>query len=191
MSPPEAAAPPERGAPALAVAAWVERGVDRAGRAAAWLTLAIAGLMAANVLLRYGFSIGSVWAQELEWHLLAPLVLVGMTYALQKGDHVRVDVFYARYPPRAQAAVDLLSAVLAVAIAVLVIRYSIGYVNQSYSIGEISSDPGGLTHRWLLKALIPMGFALFALQAAAQGVQAAMRLAGPGAAEAAATRPPQ
>jgi TRAP-type mannitol/chloroaromatic compound transport system permease small subunit len=191
MSPPEAAAPPERGAPALAVAAWVERGVDRTGRAAAWLTLAIAGLMAANVLLRYGFSIGSVWAQELEWHLLAPLVLVGMTYALQKGDHVRVDVFYARYPPRAQAAVDLLSAVLAVAIAVLVIRYSIGYVNQSYSIGEISSDPGGLTHRWLLKALIPMGFALFALQAAAQGVQAALRLAGPGAAEAAATRPPQ
>lgn len=191
MSPPEAAAPPERGEPALAVAAWVERGVDRAGRAAAWLTLAIAGLMAANVLLRYGFSIGSVWAQELEWHLLAPLVLVGMTYALQKGDHVRVDVFYAHYPPRAQAAVDLLSAVLAVAIAVLVIRYSIGYVNQSYSIGEISPDPGGLTHRWLLKALIPMGFALFALQAAAQGVQAALRLAGRGADETAATRPPQ
>jgi TRAP-type mannitol/chloroaromatic compound transport system permease small subunit len=179
------------GAPARAVVAWVERSVDLAGRAAAWLTLAIAALMAANVLLRYGFSIGSVWAQELEWHLLAPLVLVGMTYALQKGDHVRVDVFYAHYPPRAQAAVDLLSALLAVAIAVLVVRYSIGYVEQSYSIGEISSDPGGLTHRWLLKALIPLGFALFGLQAAAQGVQAALRLAGPGAREAAATRPPQ
>ena len=40
------------------------------------------------------------------------------------------------------------------------------------SIGEISSDPGGLTHRWMLKALIPVGFALFALQAAAQGVAA-------------------
>lgn len=190
MNRPEAVVPQERGAPARAVVAWVERCVDLAGRAAAWLTLAIAVLMAANVLLRYGFSIGSVWAQELEWHLLAPLVLVGMTYALQKGDHVRVDVFYAHYPPRAQAAVDLLSAVLAVAIAVLVVRYSIGYVGQSYSIGEISSDPGGLTHRWLLKALIPLGFVLFALQAAAQGVQAALRLVGPGTAEAA-TRPPQ
>ncbi|RYY69014.1 MAG: TRAP transporter small permease subunit, partial [Comamonadaceae bacterium] len=124
----------------------------------------------------YLFSIGSVWAQELEWHLLAPLVLVGMTYALQKGEHVRVDVLYARYSPRGQAAVDLFSAVLAVAFALLVIRYSVNFVSQSYAIGEISADPGGLTHRWVLKAMIPAGFALFAVQAAAQGVAAARRL---------------
>jgi TRAP-type mannitol/chloroaromatic compound transport system permease small subunit len=153
----------------------VERVVDLVGRGAAWLTLAIVVLMATNVLLRYAFSIGSVWSQELEWHLLAPLVLFGMTYALMKGDHVRVDVFYARFGPRGQAAVDVLSAVLAVAVAALVIRYSIPYVQQSYSINEISNDPGGLTHRWLLKALIPLGFALFALQAAAQGVMAVLR----------------
>lgn len=160
------------------LAAWVDavdRLVDRIGRAAAWLTLAVALLMAANVLLRYGFSIGSVWSQELEWHLLVPLVLVGMTYALNKGEHVRVDVFYARLSPRGQAAVDVLSAGLAVAVSLLVIRYAIPYVGQSYAINEISPDPGGLTHRWVLKALIPLGFALFALQAAAQGVAAALR----------------
>jgi TRAP-type mannitol/chloroaromatic compound transport system permease small subunit len=165
------------GSAARGFVAAVDRGVDRIGRAAAWLTLAIVCLMAANVLLRYAFSIGSVWSQELEWHLLAPLVLLGMSYALGKGEHVRVDVFYARFPWRAQATVDLLSALLAVALAVLVIRYSIPYVQQSMSIGEISPDPGGLTHRWLLKALIPLGFALFAVQAAAQAVAAALRLA--------------
>jgi TRAP-type mannitol/chloroaromatic compound transport system permease small subunit len=156
----------------------VDRAVDWVGRAAAWLTLAIVVLMAVDVLLRYGFSIGSVWAQELEWHLLAPLVLFGMTYALQKGDHVRVDIFYARYSPRAQAAVDVFSSLMALAMAILVIRYSIEFVNQSYAINEISADPGGLTHRWMLKALIPVGFALFGVQAAAQGVRAAMRLRG-------------
>lgn len=156
----------------------IDRLVDLTGRTAAWLTLAIVVLMAMNVLLRYAFSIGSVWAQELEWHLLAPLVLAGMTYALQKGEHVRVDVFYARYTPRGQAAIDLLSSLLAVAMAALVIRYSIEFVNQSYAINEISSDPGGLPRRWMLKALIPLGFALFGLQAAAQGVRAALRLAG-------------
>jgi TRAP-type mannitol/chloroaromatic compound transport system permease small subunit len=161
---------------ARAAVARIEHAVDLIGRGAAWLTLAIALLMAVDVLLRYALSIGSVWAQELEWHLLAPLVLFGMTYALQKGDHVRVDVLYARYPARGQAAVDLLSALLAVAMAVLVIRYSINFVAQSYAINEISSDPGGLTHRWLLKALIPVGFALFGLQAAAQAISAALRL---------------
>jgi TRAP-type mannitol/chloroaromatic compound transport system permease small subunit len=156
----------------------IDKAVDRIGRAAAWLTVAIALLMAVNVLLRYAFSIGSVWAQELEWHLLSPLVLLGMTYALQKGDHVRVDVFYARYSPRMQAAVDLVAAVLAVGFAFFVVRYSIAYVGQSYAIDEVSADPGGLTHRWVLKALIPAGFALFAVQAFAQGVDALLRLMG-------------
>ena len=100
--------------------------------------------MATNVLLRYAFSIGSVWSQELEWHLLAPLVLVGMTYALQQGEHVRVDVFYARLPPRAQGGGrPAWRPCWRWLIALLVIRYSIGYVQQSYAIGEISSDPGG------------------------------------------------
>jgi len=171
-----AAGPRAGAAHGRGVEAVVDRTIARIGQAASWLTLVIALLMATNVLLRYGFSIGSVWSQELEWHLLAPLVLVGMTYALNKGDHVRVDVSYARYSPRGRAAVDLLSAVLAVALAGLVIRYSIPYVMQSYNIGEISSDPGGLTHRWVLKAMIPAGFALFAVQAAAQGVGAARRL---------------
>ena len=83
-------------------AARVDHAVERIGHAASWLTLAIVVLMAVNVLLRYAFSIGSVWSQELEWHLLAPLVLVGMTYALQQGEHVRVDIFYARYSARAR-----------------------------------------------------------------------------------------
>jgi TRAP-type mannitol/chloroaromatic compound transport system permease small subunit len=156
--------------------AHVDHAIERIGRAASWLTLAIVVLMAANVLLRYAFSIGSVWSQELEWHLLAPLVLVGMTYALQQGEHVRVDIFYARYPERTKAAIDLLAGVMALVMALLVIRYSINYVQQAYAINEVSSDPGGLTHRWVLKALIPLGFALFALQALAQSAAAARRL---------------
>jgi len=169
---------PAGGALARAYVARVERAVDFIGRTASWLTLVIVVLMAVSVLLRYGFSIGSVWAQELEWHLLAPLVLFGMTYALLKGEHVRVDVFYARYSPRGQAFVDLLAALLAIGMAGLVIRYSIQFVTQSYVINEISNDPGGLTHRWMLKALIPVGFAVFALQASAQAVSAALRLTG-------------
>ena len=165
------------GTSAVGFSAAVDRAVRRIGEIASWLTLAIAALMAVNVLLRYTFSIGSVWSQELEWHLLAPLVLIGMTYALNQSEHVRVDVLYARYSPRAQAAVDLLGSVLAVLLGVLIIRYSINYVLQSYTIDETSADPGGLTHRWILKALIPLGFALFALQAAAQAIAAWRRFA--------------
>lgn len=145
----------------------IDRLVDRIGRLTSWLTLAIVVLMATNVLLRYLFNTGSVWAQELEWHLLAPLILFGMSYALLHGEHVRVDVLYANFQPRKKLVVDIVSALLCIAISLIVIWLSLGYVQQSYVVSEQSADPGGLPYRWLLKALIPAGFALLALQSLA------------------------
>lgn len=158
-----------RAQPALVRA--IERCVGLVGRAASWLALAIVVLMATNVVLRYLFSYGSVWAQELEWHLLTPLIMFAVAYAYLKGDLVRVDVLYTNFPPRAKALVNLASALLCLAIAVIVFYYSMKYVEQSYSIGEQSSDPGGLTHRWVLKAVIPLGFILLALQSVAEMVK--------------------
>jgi TRAP-type mannitol/chloroaromatic compound transport system permease small subunit len=161
---------------ALGTAARIDALTDGVGRAASWLALAIALLMAGNVLLRYAFDTGSVWAQELEWHLLAPLVLAGMSYAQRHGEHVRVDVLYARYGARGQAAVDVLSAALAIAFALFIVKVSLPYVQAAWVIGEGSPDPGGLPHRALLKALIPLGFGLYALQSLAALLQAAVRL---------------
>ncbi len=149
----------------------VEGFIDWMGRAASWLALAIVLLMATNVVLRYLFSVGSVWAQELEWHLLAPLILFVIAWGLQQGEHVRVDVVYTHFSARNKARVDFLSALLSVAISALIVWLSLQYVEQSYAIGEKSSDPGGLTHRWVLKALIPAGFVLLALQSAAEAAK--------------------
>ena len=146
----------------------IEKSIDLLGRATSWLALAIVLLMACNVILRYLFSVGSVWSQELEWHLLAPLILFGIAYALQKGEHVRVDVVYTHFSARNKERVNLVSAVLCLAIAVIVIWLSLQYVQQSYAVAEKSSDPGGLTHRWVLKALIPLGFVFLALQSVAE-----------------------
>ncbi len=145
----------------------IERFIDLTGRATSWLALVIVVLMASNVLLRYLFSAGTVWAQELEWHLLAPLILFGMSYALLHGEHVRVDVLYANFSARNKLLVDLLSAVLCIAISVAVIWLSIHYVQQSFVINEQSSDPGGLPYRWLLKSLIPIGFIFLIVQCVA------------------------
>ena len=154
----------------------IERLIDAVGRATAWLALAIVLLMATNVVLRYLFSYGSVWSQELEWHLLSPLVLFGVAYGFLKGEHVRVDVVYTHFPPRMQIAVNLLAAVLCLGVSVLVVWLSLKYVQQAYEIGEQSSDPGGFTHRWVLKAFIPAGFALLGLQSAAEIAKGVARL---------------
>jgi TRAP-type mannitol/chloroaromatic compound transport system permease small subunit len=135
-------------------------------------------LMATNVLLRYGFSIGSVWAQELEWHLLAPLILFGMSYAMLHGEHVRVDVLYAKFGERRKLWIEVLSQVLCILISAAIIWFSIQYVQQAYVIDERSPDPGGLTHRWVLKALIPLGFSFLILQCVASLLAALEKLRG-------------
>ena len=158
------------------VRARIERFVEVVGNCTSWLSLIIVALMATNVLLRYLFHTGSVWAQELEWHLLVPLVLFGTSYALRHGEHVRVDIFYGRFSPRAKMIVDLVSALLAITISVLFIWYSFHYVQQSYVIGENSPDPGGLPHRYLLKSLIPIGFALLLAQSIASALASIEKL---------------
>ncbi|HNW64119.1 MAG TPA: TRAP transporter small permease subunit [Piscinibacter sp.] len=142
----------------------IEALIDAVGRATLYLTLVMIGLVAVNVLLRYSLSFGSVWSQELEWHLLATIILLGMSYALQRGENVRVDVFYANFTPRAKFIVNLASGVLTLAIALLFIKLSASYVAQSWAIGETSADPGGIPYRWAVKGLIPLGFGLLALQ---------------------------
>jgi TRAP-type mannitol/chloroaromatic compound transport system permease small subunit len=163
-------------AAATGMRAGIERIIDLTGRATSWLALVIVVLMAVNVVLRYLFSYGSVWAQELEWHLLAPLILFGMSYALLHGEHVRVDVLYSNFSERKKLLVDLLSAVLCIVISGIIIWLSINYVQQAYVIGEKSADPGGLTHRWILKALIPLGFAFLILQSVAVAMGAVDKL---------------
>jgi TRAP-type mannitol/chloroaromatic compound transport system permease small subunit len=152
------------------VRARIERVVDVVGECTSWVALVIVAVMATNVLLRYLFHTGSVWSQELEWHLLAPLILFGMSYALRHGEHVRVDILYAKFSDRKKIYVDLLSALLAIAISALVIWLAAGYVQQSYIIDEGSPDPGGIPHRFLLKSLIPIGFLLLLAQSIASAL---------------------
>jgi TRAP-type mannitol/chloroaromatic compound transport system permease small subunit len=145
--------------------------VDLAGRFTAWSSLALALVMAGNVLLRYVFHTGSVWSQELEWHLMAPICLLGMSYALRHGEHVRVDVLFAGFSPRAKNFVELVSSLLLIAISLVVIWLAIPYVMQSWWIGEGSANPGGIPARYILKALIPLGFALMAVQGVGQAIR--------------------
>jgi TRAP-type mannitol/chloroaromatic compound transport system permease small subunit len=156
----------------------IDRFIDLVGRTLSWLALAVALVMGTNVLLRYGFSLGWIWAQELEWHLLVPLTLVGMSYALRHGEHVRVDVLFARFNARSKLFVDTASAVLAMIFSLLVIRLSIPYVEQSWSIGEGSSNPGGIDFRYVIKAMIPLGFALLFLQSLSHAIRGTLALRG-------------
>lgn len=161
------------------LAGGIDAFTDLVGRITSWLALGVALVMGANVLLRYAFSYGFIWAQELEWHIFVPICLFGMSYALLHKEHVRVDVVFQYLSERNKHRVDILAALISMAFCVIVIRLSIPYVYQSWSIGEGTANPGGIEYRYIIKSLIPIGFAIMFLQSLSEAIKSyvAMRRA--------------
>lgn len=112
-----------------------------------------------DVIMRYFFRNSSVGMQEMEWHLFAIIILFGVSVALKDEGHVRVDFLYEKYSVRKKAVINILGTILfLLPLALLIASGSIEYVMDSYRINEISEDPGGLTHRWIIKSMIPFSF---------------------------------
>lgn len=138
---------------------------ERVGTGVAWLTSVLVLVVCYDVFTRYVLQNSLVAVQELEWHLFALIFLLGAGYSLKHDKHVRVDVFYSRFSPRAQAWVNLVGSVLfLIPFCVLVVWSSQNFVGNAFRFGETSPDPGGLPARWVLKAAIPVGFVFLLLQ---------------------------
>lgn len=147
------------------VAAGIEAVIEVVGRWVSWLAPLVVLLVFGIVLARYLLEIGSVAASELALWLNACGFMVGAAFALKRDAHVRVDVLRPRFGERGRAAVELLGALLfLLPFAVFLVWTSWQYVGAAWRIDEGSAEPGGLGNVWLLKALIPFGGALLALQ---------------------------
>lgn len=110
-----------------------------------------------DVVARYVFNDVSIGLQELEWHLFATMFMFGIGYTLKHEGHVRVDVIYDRLGAKAQAWINIIGTVLfALPFTALIVYYGYGYAYEAYELGEGSPDPGGLPHRWIIRAVIPL-----------------------------------
>ena len=142
-------------------------GSEWSGRFVSWFVLALVILVSYDVGMRYFLSSGSIALQEMEWHLFALIFLIGAAYTFKHDDHVRLDLFYqSRFMNDYRRAwVNLLGGlVMLIPFCTLIIYCSWPFVSLSYISLESSPDPGGLPHRWLLKAATPFGFAMLLLQ---------------------------
>ncbi len=151
--------------------------VEYTGRLASWLVLGLVLLIAAEVLARYGFDKSSIAAQEMEWWGLAIISLLGVSFALKQGEHVRVDVIYQYYSARARLWFDFLVALLVMSpISFYLALLSLQFVGQSYDNHEVSQSPGGLPYVWVLKAFVPLGLALLGVQSLALALEMGAKL---------------
>ena len=145
---------------------------DRLGRAVSWLMLVMVLVVFFDVILRYVFRTSTVWLQELEWHLFGVVYMLGAGYTMLWDEHVRVDIFYSRWPPRRKALADLLLYLLFFyPSAIMIVWTTIPFVRASAAVLEGSPDPGGIPLRFILKSVIIVGFSIMMIQAFSQVVK--------------------
>ncbi len=114
-----------------------------------------------DVILRYFFNTSSIAMQEMEWHLFSVMFLLGISYALNDESHVRVDFIYDNLSHKKKALINILGTIfMLIPFSMLIVYGSYEFVYDAYLYDEISGDPGGLTHRWIIKFMIPFSFAI-------------------------------
>ena len=149
----------------------VDRLNEWIGKSVAWLGLLAVIVCTANAVARYAFNVGSNAWLELQWYFNAAVFLLIAAFALKRNEHVRIDVINGKLPVRVQAWIDIVGGLVMLLPATLMIGwYSLPSLFNSWGIQEYSSDPGGLI-RWPVRLLIPIAFALLALQGVSQVIK--------------------
>ena len=154
--------------------------LDSTGKIATLLLIILVGIIAFNVINRYAFNQSSIALDELSWHLYSAIFLLGISYAVRTGSHVRVDLIYDSRLAKTKLIIDIVGTVLLMLpFAAIMLYYGSVFAKESYSfgphassitalieqfmttgIGERSQDPGGLNNRFVIKSVIPLAFFL-------------------------------
>jgi TRAP-type mannitol/chloroaromatic compound transport system permease small subunit len=156
--------------------------IDRISRGfgllASAAVLAACLISAAVASARYGLGIGSNAWLEIQWYLFGAMILLGAAWTLKRNEHVRVDLVYLAVTPRRRLWLDLFG-LLAFLLPGMVLMAALAWPPfwERFSRNEISESPGGLL-RWPVKLLLPVGFALVALQGVAETIRRIAALRG-------------
>ena len=110
--------------------------------------------------------ITSTKMQELEWHLHAALFLLCMGFGYVKNSHVRIEIVREKFDVYTKSWLEVIGIVIFIfPYTYLLFRFGFNFAERSFDMNEVSAALTGLSHRWIIKAFLPIGMALLFLGA--------------------------
>jgi C4-dicarboxylate transporter DctQ subunit len=122
-----------------------------------------------QVVARYVFNSGAVWALELTVYLFAWLVLFGMSYGVKVHAHLGVDAFAKLFSGPVQRVLGLVAVAAGLIYGTILLIGSWQYVSKLYKIGIESEDLP--IPQWVPMVILPIGVALLMYRLAEIGVR--------------------
>lgn len=127
----------------------------------------------------FGRMFESTLVQEMEWHLHTALFLMVFGYGFTHNRHVRVDFIRENLSFRKKIWIDFLGTTFFMIPWICVLVYfSFIYTRESFLINEISASLVGLSHRWIIKSFLVLGFIVALLSGIAVWLQTVICLFG-------------
>lgn len=113
--------------------------------------LGLAAIVTVETLARKLFNISLQGADELGGYALAVGSTIAFSLALMGRNHIRVDVFHERFPPRAQALLNWISIVLLAAFALFIAWVAFKVIGDTMAYRSTAQTP------WATPLIIPQG----------------------------------
>ncbi len=126
------------------------------------LLVAMTLLTFVQVVLRYVFNTGILWALEATTYMFGWLVLLGISYCVRARAHIGVDAVVRLLSPPWRRAVGLLVLFLTLVYTGLMLYGAVVYVDKMHTIGVEAEDIP--IQRWVLSLCVPIGFALLGVR---------------------------
>jgi TRAP-type mannitol/chloroaromatic compound transport system permease small subunit len=153
---------------------------DLIGKLAMWLILATTLISAGNAIVRKIFDTSSNAFLEIQWYLFAAVFMLGGGYAFLRNAHVRIDFVSSKFSARGRNWVDVIGIVVFLfPLCYMMATLAWPLFANAYESKEMSSNAGGLI-RWPVFLLIPVGFAVLALQGVSELIKRIAFLTGNG-----------
>lgn len=141
---------------------------EKIGKSVGWLLLAAVLISAGNAIIRKAFGVSSNAYLEAQWYLFGAVFMLGAGYVFLHDQHVRIDVVSSRLKRSTQIWIDVLGiAFFLLPLCIFVVWTSLPSLQTAIMTKEVSANPGGLL-RWPVYALVPVGFALLAVQSVSE-----------------------
>ena len=135
------------------------------GQAFYILIFPMVGGLTYEVVARYAFNAPTIWAMELTFMLYGSHFMLGATYCLYKGGHIRTDLIYNAISARAQGWIDA-GAYLFLFFPGMIYFLAAGWVEamHSWEILEKSDLTSWYPPLYPFKTVIPVSAALLIIQ---------------------------
>jgi len=135
------------------------------GHASSWLIVGLTLLISWEVFSRYALDTPHAWAFDAMIQMYGTLFMMAGAYTLAKNGHVRGDVVYGYFTPRAQASLDLtLYIVFFIPGVVALVWAGYTYAAESWAIRESSNITAGGPAYYPFKTVIPVAGAFVLMQ---------------------------